>query len=137
MRRFQGRNANQPGAAASGGDPRAPEGSPPESGLPEPFASGGQEDVDLRGHETADQIIAHWLTDQANPQPGSTAQTEGPQAVRRAQAVAERAVNDSAVQKRYHKAIKRYFGRLPETIQNAAHDSSPAPSPPTTAPGSK
>jgi hypothetical protein len=78
------------------------------------------EDVDLRGDELAQQPIMQWLNRNA-PDPSGRANTgDSTGQVRQAQAVAERAVEESAVQKRYHKMIKRYFGRLNQTIDRAS-----------------
>jgi hypothetical protein len=102
------------------------------------------DELDLRGAETADQIIARWLTDEQPPiedgqvAPRATGASGGDasgggaaaQRVRAAQKVAERAVNDAAVNKRYHRAIMRYFGRLNETIEKAAREQAPAASQP-------
>lgn len=78
-------------------------------------------DLDLRGDDPGRQIIADWLTNEHMGEPGSTTEQSQPmQRVRQAQDVAERAVNDSAVHRRYHKAIMRYFGRLDETARRAA-----------------
>ena len=85
------------------------------------------EDLDLRGNETADQIIAEWLNDEASGPQSPQRSSAAPAAVRQAREVAERAVNEAAVQKRYHRAIQRYFSRLNETATKAATDPAPKP----------
>jgi hypothetical protein len=89
--------------------------------------------VDLRGDEPANQLITQWLTGEHVEPSGGAAPVNSAQRIRQAQEIAERAVNDSAVQKRYHKMIKRYFNRLPQTIERAgspaAQNSSPAAPP--------
>ena len=77
------------------------------------------EDLDLRDTDDAGegQVIATWLGEESRPgEPGRGTQP----LVRRAQSEAERAVEESAVPSRYAGIIRRYFGRLNETVNRAA-----------------
>ncbi|MCI0677400.1 MAG: hypothetical protein L0Y42_16695 [Phycisphaerales bacterium] len=101
------------------------------------FKPTATEDVDLHGDEEADQLMAEWLSDQMPAQADPSASDKAAQRIQRAQDIAERAVNESAVQKRYHKAIKRYFGRMgqpPEASPETSHEISPAPATPPESP---
>jgi hypothetical protein len=99
---------------------------PASAGPDQPQPSRFQrDDLDLRGTETADQIIAEWLNEDGPGAPSPQRAQAAPPAVKQAREVAQRAVNEAAVQKRYHRAIQRYFGRLNETASKAA--SEPAP----------
>jgi hypothetical protein len=80
------------------------------------------EDVDLRDRDVGDKVIAQWLDDanlDAAPE-GGAATSSGAQRIIQAQNAAERAVNDAALPPRYHRFIKRVFGRLNETTREAA-----------------
>lgn len=129
-RRQQGEAQDQPpqpfGAASPDqftSEARRPDGSPDQPRPPR-FQT---DDLDLRDAKTADQIIAQWQGDEA-PADGAAQPTQSaPPAVRQAREVAERAVNEAAVQKRYHRAIQRYFGRLNETASKAAGEPSARP----------
>jgi hypothetical protein len=124
-----GRGGNEAGTQDAGEarDPNAP-----------PLERDSTDTVDLRGEESAERLIAQWLSDTPPESADSSARTTGPasaaaaQRVQQAQKVAERAVNDSAVNKRYHRLIQRYFGRLPDVIEQAARGRVPgvdAPAP--------
>lgn len=77
------------------------------------------EDLDLRGGEEPDTLIARWLADKpGSGQPPATQRRQ--RIVRRAQATARQAVERSIVPSRYHPLIQRYFGTLPETVDRAA-----------------
>lgn len=80
------------------------------------------EPVDLTGAEPGDQTLAEWLSDEnVDPENLPTGDSSSAsQRAERARQVAERAVNDSVVHRRYHPLIKKYFGRLPETVESAA-----------------
>ena len=84
------------------------------------------EDVDLRGDDIADQVIARWLTD-TPVQPGAAPRTGGRDTVQRARRAAEQAVEKSIVPSRYHQFIQRYFRHLDDTVKPA-----PPPGPPST-----
>lgn len=92
--------------------------------LPASEGSGDAAPVDIRGDESSDELIAQWLSpDRGKPDPkadpsrgASAAGGAAEQRIRAAQSVAERAVNDAAVQKRYHNPIRRYFDRLNGTF---------------------
>ncbi len=103
---------------------------------PDQLASDQKHPIDLRGEESNDQSIAQWSDPNAKPSDNRAASGNVIQRVHGAQEVAERAVNDSAVQKRYHKAIKKYFGRLNETMKKATGEApaNPSPSSPATQP---
>ncbi|MCH7601567.1 MAG: hypothetical protein IIB54_02260 [Planctomycetes bacterium] len=89
------------------------------------------EDLDLRGMEKADQVIAEWLSDKPREgDPGRTSKSNRARRIRSAQKVAERAVNESVVPTRYHEFIKRYFDRLDRTVQKATGESPTPPTPP-------
>jgi len=94
--------------------------------------------VDIRGDESAERIIAQWLSDTPpdpdDPNVRATARAAASERVQQAQKVAERAVNDSAVNRRYHRSIQRYFGRLQEAIDKAARGQPPASAAPQPAP---
>ena len=69
----------------------------------------------------ASEVIAEWLTDERSGVPGDAAAGEqAGQVLQRAQRAADRAVDDAVVPRRYHEFIKRYFGRLRETVDDAA-----------------
>lgn len=80
------------------------------------------EDIDLRDDDfDHGELIAEWI-DEAGPMregDPTTRRVEAEQRVRQAQEIAERAVNDAAVPSRYHERIRRYFGRLNETVDRA------------------
>jgi hypothetical protein len=135
-RESQPRSTGQQDEAPASGRDRKPgtRSAPPRPGSPDSLQSDATEDVDVRGDELGDQLIAKWLTSESPGEPGRTDQSPGAQRVRRAQEVAERAVNDAAVQRRYHKSVKRYFDRLNETIKRAG---APPPPPPPNAPTAK
>lgn len=82
------------------------------------------EDVDARNADEGDpgEVIAEWLGREGATRDGEAGTRIGDaqQRVRQAQRIAERAVNDQAVPSRYHSAIRRYFGRLNETVERAA-----------------
>lgn len=76
------------------------------------------EDVDLTENKPGDKSIFEWLSDQ--PVTGDSQKTtQSKQVVRKAQSAAEHAVGDSTVPKRYHDLIKRYFGKLNDTVEKA------------------
>ena len=75
------------------------------------------DDVDLRGDEMADEVIAEWLSDAAVSR--APTRTGGRAAVRRARRAAAQARDKSGVPSRYHQLIQRYFGRLEETVEKA------------------
>lgn len=80
------------------------------------------EDLDLRDENIeGGELIAEWM-DPSSPRQGDpqTRRVEAEQRVRQAQEIAERAVNESAVPSRYHERIRRYFGRLNETVERAS-----------------
>ncbi|HRP63374.1 MAG TPA: hypothetical protein PK400_08790, partial [Phycisphaerales bacterium] len=87
----------------------------------EPFET---QDVDARSTDEGDpgEVIAEWLSREGATRDGEAGTRIGDaqQRVRQAQRIAERAVNDQAVPSRYHSAIRRYFGRLNETVERAA-----------------
>ena len=84
------------------------------------------EAVDIGGDEAAKNIIARWLGDEVIE--GEPQRTQrGGEVIRRAQSAAEQAVDQTAVPRRYHELIRRYFGKLDETVQKAAASSNSAP----------
>ncbi|MHC4426995.1 MAG: hypothetical protein ACYS0D_00125 [Planctomycetota bacterium] len=87
-------------------------------GEPEGIPGARFEDLDLRGTDSPDLTISQWLTDEPGADPGAA--TARATAVGRAQRAAEQAVEKSVVPSRYHELIQRYFGRLPETADEAA-----------------
>jgi hypothetical protein len=84
------------------------------------------EDVDLRpDEENEGQIILDWLDPLgADGEPAPPAR--GRALARQAQTDAERAVEKAVVPSRYHRYIRRYFGRLEETVDRAATGSAAA-----------
>jgi hypothetical protein len=73
------------------------------------------DDVDIRGDEPNDQTIAEWFDPNTTPRPDGSITQAGPDAqqrVRQARQVAERAVDNSAVPRRYHDLIRAYFNRI-------------------------
>lgn len=95
------------------------------------------QDVDLRGEEKSDRVIAEWLDDLAEDGTPATPQTESTSPrVSQAQRVAERAVNETSVPARYHQIIQRYFDRLGETVRQASPPPPPtqSPTPPPSSP---
>ncbi len=110
---------NNTGGTTSGNGP--PDDAPQQK--TKPFAPLDTEPVDARGENTnADQILSEWLSDTAGPvKPGATGSTGEVAPVRRAQDFARRAVNETAVPRRYHQLIDRYFGRLSRTVEQATN----------------
>ncbi len=105
--------------------------SPPESPI---FRE--TETVDIGGDEAAKNIIARWLGDEVIE--GEPQRTQrGGEVIRRAQSAAEQAVDQTAVPRRYHDLIRRYFGKLDETVQKAASSSKSAPAEPAPNPTAK
>ena len=94
-------------------------------GLSEALPLEGVEWLDLRGDEVADQVVAEWL-DEIGEQPQGKADRGTSRRIRRAREVAERAVNEAAVPARYHELIRRYFGRLGETVDRASASQAPS-----------
>ncbi|MHC4909834.1 MAG: hypothetical protein ACYTF9_08970 [Planctomycetota bacterium] len=106
------------------GSPQAPATGerPPTNGAP----SREIEDVPLPESPTSsDDLTADWLDPSATPDPTSFG-TPSPRSARAARRSAERAVEDTAIPRRYHRLIERYFRRLP---------SAPATTPPAPTPG--
>ncbi len=103
-------------AALPGGDDPTGDADRPAS-LPQHPSFEGFDDIDLRGDEMADEVIAEWLSDA--PFSGAPPRTEGRAAVRRARSAAQQAVEKSVVPSRYHQLIQRYFGRLQDTVEKA------------------
>ena len=103
---------------------------------PEEPAFTKTETVDIGGDEEARNIIARWLGDEAiEGDPQRT--TQGGEVIRRAQWAAEQAVDQSAVPRRYHEVIRRYFGQLDKTVDKAATSNKSAPPNPTAKPTAK
>jgi len=76
------------------------------------------EDVDVTGDNPAAKSIYEWLSDQpVTGDPQTTTQSR--KVVRKARSAAEHAVGESTVPKRYHELIKRYFGKLSDTVEKA------------------
>ena len=105
--------------------------SPPESPI---FRE--TETVDIGGDEAAKNIIARWLGDEVIEGEPQRTQRSG-EVIRRAQSAAEQAVDQTAVPRRYHELIQRYFGKLDETVQRAASSSKSAPAEPAPNPTAK
>lgn len=107
-----------PAGSRAGTEP----GDKPQSDQPSTYTPEGTETVDSRGDdEGADQIISEWLSDQPRPgEPETVRRPDDAEPVRRAQDFARRAVNESAVPRRYHPLIDRYFGRLPQAVEDAS-----------------
>lgn len=81
------------------------------------------EDIDITGDKPATKSIFDWLSDQPiTGDPQTTTQSK--QVVRKARSAAEHAVGDSTVPKRYHDLIQRYFGKLSDTVEKAAKQTS-------------
>jgi hypothetical protein len=82
------------------------------------------EDIDARAFEDdPGEVIAEWLSDEPHEIGDATPRRAAPtERAREAQRVAERAVNEQAVPARYHELIRRYFGRLPDTVERAADE---------------
>jgi hypothetical protein len=78
----------------------------------EPFAPEGTEDLDLGGTEPATPMAGELLG--AGEGQGPLDREAARRVVREARHVAERAVDESVVPSRYHRLIRRYFGRLGE-----------------------
>ncbi len=94
------------------------------------------ETVDIGGDEAAKNIIARWLGDEVIEGEPQHTQRSG-KVIRRAQSAAEQAVDQTAVPRRYHELIQRYFGKLDETVQRAASSSKSAPAEPAPNPTAK
>lgn len=94
------------------------------------------ETVDIGGDEAAKNIIARWLGDEVIE--GDPQRTQrGGEVIRHAQSAAEQAVDQTAVPRRYHDLIRRYFGKLDETVQRAASSPKSAPAEPAPNPTAK
>lgn len=122
------RRTNEPGTLA---------GAQTEGTTPPPDASpASTHDIDLRDNDVGDQVIAQWLgretPSDASATSGQIAQGVDP--IRSAQRQAERAVNESSVPSRYHRYIRRFFGRLDQTAERAAPNAAPTSTPAPTAP---
>jgi hypothetical protein len=83
------------------------------------------DDMDLRGDEQSGERIAEWISDQPLD-PDALRRGDPPSAdsIRRAREAAERAVDESAVPPRYHRLIKKYFGKF--KAQDTASGDAPA-----------
>lgn len=93
------------------------------SASPPPLNITDVENVDARGDDPADQVLHQWLDPEAPQPPAADASTTSPAArIRRARALAERAVEEGAVPRRYRQLIRRYFQRLPETFDRASDE---------------
>lgn len=95
-----------PGSAAT--DPDARPGEPPFPVV---------EDLDLRQPTPGDTFISEWIDGPGAADP--TARALRSSALQAARSSAERAVERGAVPSRYHRLIRRYFGRLPEAASSA------------------
>jgi len=86
-----------------------------------PFDDARRDAWQLSGEDPAGRIVAEWLTDErTGPAEGVSGSGRGAETLRQARRAAERAVDETAVPSRYHELIKRYFGRLRETVDSAA-----------------
>lgn len=125
----------QPSPSSSDPDNRmARGGGGPEAGVQNPsndptsrtplLNNAQPEVVDLRGNEPGEEMLSDYLEADPNaPTTGGQLRRitgDAAERIRRAQEVAERAVNDSAVPSRYHQFIKRVFGNLNKTVPPAA-----------------
>lgn len=119
MRRGGGEPSVPPGTSAGAGPPNGDDDDAATAATAR--RSRDVDDVDLRGEPPDEdgRIIARWLSPDA---PGGPAATDGGRAiVAEARSEAERAVDESVVPSRYHAFIQRYFGRLGDTVDKAAH----------------
>lgn len=98
-----------------------------EPGTPSNYKPQRTETVDARGPEKdAGMLLDEWLSEQEAAPSGTTSgATSANDPVRSAQDIAQRAVNDTSVPRRYHRLIDQYFGRLNETARNAAAPATP------------
>ena len=119
------------GSTPGTGHGQRAETSPPESPI---FRE--TETVDIGGDEAAKNIIARWLGDEMIEGDPQRTQRSG-EVIRRAQSAAEHAVDQTAVPRRYHELIRRYFGKLDETVRKAASSSNSAPTEPVPNPTAK
>ncbi len=119
------------GSTPGTGQEQRAETSPPESPI---FRE--TETVDIGGDEAATNIIARWLGDEVIEGEPQRTQRSG-EVIRRAQSTAEQAVDQTAVPRRYHELIRRYFGKLDETVHKAASSSKSAPAEPAPNPTAK
>ena len=124
---------NQPGQSSGQPSSNGTAQGPPGPGEGDGSAGGlyGQERGPLQGTSHAERdiqegrggrVISSWTNDGQEGEATSTLTFD--QAVREARAEAERAVSEDRTPKRYHKAIKDYFGNLPEEAPPAS-DSAP------------
>ncbi|MCA9286576.1 MAG: hypothetical protein KDA22_15230, partial [Phycisphaerales bacterium] len=103
------------------GGPGAGDGPGSDSTMPPASSPRSLVDVDLTGQRPGDQVVAEWLSDEPAPTGGpattSGARTERLEHARRA---AERAVEDATVPSRYHRLVRRYFGRMDRAVPNGS-----------------
>lgn len=94
--------------------------SPPQSTAQHPLTNYEADTKDIGGTDPGERTLAQWLSEAppGEPLPSNTP-SGATQRIRQAQQVAERAVDESIVQKRYHRLIQRYFGGLPQTVDKA------------------
>ncbi len=109
-----------------GSTPGTGDGQPAETTPPQQPTFSETETVDIGGDEAAKNIIARWLGDEVIEGDPQRTQRSG-EVIRRAQSAAEQAVDQTAVPRRYHELIRRYFGKLDETVRKAASSSKSAP----------
>ena len=85
------------------------------SDRPVPFSD--FDDVDLRDPEAGSLTVSEWLDESGAAAGPGTARRRT--LARRARGTAEQAIEKSVIPSRYHDLIRRYFGRLEETVENA------------------
>jgi hypothetical protein len=90
---------------------------PAEPGAPPPFNAGAGDTIDLTGDDATGDPALEWLGDGATGAAGATARSRS--RLESAQQAARRAVEEEIVPRRYHRLIRRYFERLPETAAEA------------------
>lgn len=87
---------------------------------PNRLNTGEGNEIDLRGDETAERTLAEVFDNRPPGEPTSTDQATPGVVARDARRAAEQAVNNATIHRRYHELIRRYFDRLPETLDEAS-----------------
>lgn len=132
------RRPDSPDGSSAGvaGEPGHAPGNVDGSAASPPLRPGSTEIVDARGPidpndpgagaGAGDQIIAEWLSQgESSPSPDARAATQ--QRLESARRAAERAVNEQAVNRRYHDLIQRYFRGLDKAATSPGQAAEPSP----------
>lgn len=100
----------------------------PKARPPSDYSPTSSEDMDVRRSGENDRVIAEWLNPRGVARGDPGAQQRAYESLREAAESAERAIEEQAVPRRYSRAVREYFRRLPDAVARPpAENESPAP----------